>query len=212
MQLSEIREEVQLIVQDSTFDDDMIDSYINTVYFSVVAECLVPELKGVDTVTTTLLTAYSSMSGVSGGFSGVLSRVYNSDNNNITIMHNLEALIDINGNLTDPGAVEAVTLEGSTLWYYPIPVTVETLTLVYYRNPDTLVVDSATPDAIPEFLHRTILVNGASAICYDMIEGGVEGIKVNMRSREIAKLTGVVKFKEWLGKTRKHYVYTQEPY
>lgn len=212
MQLSEIRDEVQLIVQDTAFTDAIVDSYINTVYASVINECLVPEMKGVDTVTTTLLTAYSSLTGVDGGFSGVLSRVYNSSGTLVTIRPNLEALIDLAGNLTDAGSVEAVALEGSTLWYYPIPATVgEVLTVVYYRNPPPLESDGDTPDVLPEFLHREILVNGASSICYDTIEGGLEGLKVNTRSRELSKLGGVVKFRHWLAKTRRHYIYSQEP-
>lgn len=212
MQLSDIRDEVQLIVQDTAFTDDIVDGYINAVYNSVVNECLVPEMKGVDTVTTTLLKAYSSLTGVEGGFSGVLSRVYNSSGVEVTIVPNLEALIALAGNLTDAGSVEAVALEGSTLWYYPIPATVvETLTIIYYRNPTALVNDSDSPDTLPEFLHREILVNGASSICFDIIEGGLEGLKVNTRSRESSKLGGVVKFRQWLAKTRRHYIYSQEP-
>jgi len=212
MLLSDIRDEVKLIIQDDAFTDDIVDSYINDVYLSVVAECLVPELKGMDTVSTVLATAYASLSGVEGGFSGMLSRVYNSSGYAVTILPTLEALIDLNGNLTDSGSVEAVALEGSTLWYYPIPEAAEVLTVIYYKNPELLSSDSDSPDAIPEFLHRRILVNGASAICFDQVEDEKDTLKVNTRSREMAKVAGVVKFREWLGKTRKHYVYSQEPY
>ena len=211
MQLSDIREEVKLVVQDVTFTDDIVDSYINEVYFAVAASCLIPDLKGVDAVDTTLGLAYSSMSGVSNGFSGILSRVFNSDNRSVQIMHNLEALIDLRGNLTDVGDVEAVALEGSTLWYYPIPEVEETLTVVYYRNPQLLVDDADSPYNIPDFLHRQILVSGSAAICFSKIEGGVEGLKVVTRAWESDKLSGVMRFREWLGKNRKHYIVSQEP-
>lgn len=211
MQLSDIREEVKLTVQDITFTDDVVDSYINDIYFAVVASCLVPELKGIDTVTTVLLQPYASMSGVTGGFSGVLSRVYNSDNRSLLILYSLEALMDLKGNLIDPGSVEVVALEGSTLWYYPTPAVAEVLTVIYYRNPMLLINDSSVPDAIPDFLHRQILVHGAASLCYDKIEGGVEGLKVNTKSHEIEKLNGVMRFREWLGKNRKHYIVSQEP-
>lgn len=212
MQLSEIREEVQLIVNDATFTDEIVDGYINDVYLSVVAECLIPELKGVDTVSTVLGQAYTSLTGVTGGFSGLLSRVYCPVNYNITILSTLESLMDLAGNLTDTGDILYVALEGTVLWYYRIPEVVTVLTLIYYKNPELLSSDSDEPTALPEFTHRKILVNGAASLCFDTVEGGVEGLKVNTRSRELSKLEGVVKLREWLGKNRKHYVKSQEPY
>lgn len=212
MELSEIREEVSLIMQDDYFTDEMIDAYINDAYLSSVAQCLIPELKGIDTVTTVLFQAYTSLTGVVGGFSGVLSRVYNSDQVQISILPNLESLISLNGNLEDDGSVEAVALEGSTLWYYPIPTAAETLTIVYYRNPELLSSDSDVPTAIPEFLHRQILVNGACSLCFSMIEDGIDGDKINTVSREMSKNDGLRKLKEWLGKTRRHYIVSQEPF
>lgn len=212
MQLSEIREEVQLIVQDSVFTDEMIDSYINDVYFSTVMECLVPEMKGLDTVTTDPLLSYVSMTGVSGGFSGVLSRVYDSNGNSVTILPTLETLMDLSGKLDVEGSIEVVALEGATLWYYPCPAIAEVLTVVYFKNPSLMSSDSDIPDVIPEFLHRKILVNGAASLCFDKIEDGVDNLKPNTQSRELSRREGLVRFREWLGKNRKHYVWSQEPY
>lgn len=212
MQLSEIREEVQLIVQDSVFTDEIVDSYINDVYFSTISECLVPEMKGMDTVTTDPLLSYVSMTGVSGGFSGILSRVYNSDGEAVTILPTLETLMDINGKLDVEGSVEVVALEGGTLWYYPSPAAAETLTVIYYKNPVALSADGDAPEVLPEFLHRKILVNGAASLCFDKLEDGVDSLKPNTQSRELSRREGLVRFREWLGKNRKHYVSTQEPY
>ncbi len=212
MLLEDIRDEVQLIVNDATFTDAIVDGYISTVYQSVVGECMLPELKSLDVLETILGQAYTSMSGLTGGFSGVLSRVYTSEGLQLSIYPKLELLMDEKGNMTDEGSVEAVALEGSTLWYYPIPTTEESLTIIYYKNPTDLTADGDEPDCIPSFLHRQILVKGAAAMCFDTIEGGVEGLKVNTRSRELAKLEGVVKFREWLGKTRRHYISSQEPF
>lgn len=211
MQLSDIRDEVQLGVNDVTFTDLIVNRYINSVYYAVVARCLVPEMKGMDTVTTSVTEPYCSLSSVSGGFSGVLSRVYGASSGMIKIFNKLEDLMDLNGNLTEVGSVEAVALEGSVLWYTRTPAVAEVLTLIYYRNPEELAGDSDTPDALPEFLHREILVNGAKALCFNDIEKGVEGLKVNTKAHEFAMETGVVRFREWLGKTRKHYVNSQEP-
>jgi hypothetical protein len=46
---------------------------------------------------------------------------------------------------------------------------------------------------------------------FDIFEDGIDGVKVNTMSRERAKLDGVVRFREWLGKTRKHYIVSQDP-
>lgn len=212
MQLSEIREEVSIIIQDDYFTDEIIDAYINDVYLSIVAQCLIPELKGIDTVTTVLSQAYTSLTGVVGGFSGVLSRVYNSQQRQLVILPTLETLISLNGNLDDSGDVEAVALEGSILWYYPTPTTPAVLTLVYYKNPEPLTSDNDEPTAIPDFLHRQILVNGASALCFNLVEDGIDGDKINTTSREMSKNDGLRKLREWLGKTRRHYIVSQEPF
>ena len=50
MQLSEIRDEALITVNDPTFTPELVDGYINDVYKEVVGRCLVPEMKGVDTV------------------------------------------------------------------------------------------------------------------------------------------------------------------
>lgn len=213
MLLVEIRDEVQLIINDSTFTNTIVDGYINAVYQKVVGECLLPDLKSVDAVDTELGQAYTSMTAVSGGFSGVLSRVYNSEGVTLEIYPKLELLMDVSGNLTDEGdSVEAVALEGSTLWYYPIPTTAETLTVIYYKNPTDLSADGDTPSYIPDFLHYAILVNGTLEMCYDVIEEGIDGVKLNTRLREKSKIDGTMRFREWLGKTRRHYITSQEPF
>jgi hypothetical protein len=135
--------------------------------------------------------------------------VYNSNGDKLGILSSLELLMDIAEGWQEVGSVRVVALEGSTLWYYPVPSAVEVITVIYYKNPEELTSDSDTPDAIPDFLHRQILVNGASALCYDMIERGVEGVKVNTQSRTIGMVRGVQKMKEWLGKTRRHYIVSQ---
>ena len=211
MLLSEIREEVKLAVNDPAFTDSMIDSYINTTYQEVVAACLVPDLKGIDTVTTSTTEAFVALTGVAGGFSGVLSRIYSSTGQSITIYPKLETLMDLTGTLSESGDIEAVALEGSILWYSPIPSVAETLTLIYYKNPEVMVENSDSPTSIPEFLHRQILVNGAASLMFDTFEDGLDGVKVNTRSREMSKIDGLRKFREWLGKTRKHYIAPQEP-
>jgi hypothetical protein len=212
MQLSEIRNEVSSFVNDSAFTADIIDGYINDVYKQVVAACLVPELKGVDTVSTTA-NAYVSLSNVSGGFSGSLSRVYKSTGVSLKIYEKLEDLMDFSGGLmSEAGDILAVALEGSVLWYSKIPETAEVLTVLYYRNPELLFGDVDIPVMIPDFLHRDILVNGAISIAFNIIEGGLEGVKVVSTSRAAQKNNGVMRFKEWLSKTRRHYIAPQLPF
>jgi hypothetical protein len=138
--------------------------------------------------------------------------VYDSNNNSIQIFNSLEGLMDLYGGLSGTGDIIAVALEGRMLWYYQSPLSPEVLTVVYYKSPTMLSSDSDVPVAVPEFLHRKIIVNGAAAICFDLVEDEKDATKVNARSREMAKTLGIIKFKEWLGKTRKHYIYSQEPY
>ena len=206
MNLEEIRTEVKLLVQDDGFDDAMINGYINQALLDSTSQLMLPSLKSVDTVVTSTSVAYVSVSALEGGFSGRLSRVYDSDGEEIRIVSSLELLMDEYGNLTDAGDVECCCLEGSTLWYTLLPAAAETLTLLYYKNVEVLSGDSSTTSDIPEFCHRPVLVHGAAWMMFDTFEDGVDGAKVNTMSHRGLYEGGIVKVREWLGRNNRHYI------
>ena len=208
----EIRTEIENLIQDGSFSGDTLNSYINQAVLYTGAQVDIPELKGIDTVDTILGQAYTTLSGLTGGFSGKLKRVKNSDGDAISIFSDLALLMDEYPLMNEEGDVEAVALEGSTLWYQDIPTAAETLTCLYYRNPATLSADNEIPSDFPEHLHRQLFVHGTAWIIYDQIEDGIEGEKVNTKGQfwlsfdERNRHSGIIKLKEWIGKTRRHNI------
>lgn len=208
----QIREEVENIIQDDSFNDDTLNEYIDQAILYAGANADIPELKRISTVDTILGQAYASLSDLAGGFSGKLQRVKNADGDNITIFPDLALLMDEYSTMEEEGEVEAVALEGSVLWYQYIPAVIETLTCLYYRNPTLLSDDDGSPSDFPEHLHRQIFVNGVAWIVFDLIEDGIEGEKVNTKAQfwlsfdERNRNSGIVKLREWISKTIRHNI------
>lgn len=212
MNRGEIRTELENLIQDGSFDETILNTYINSALLRTCAYVFLPSLKRVDTVDTNLGVAYAVLTGLNGGFSGVLRRVVDSSGNLMTIYKDLDMLMDGYSTLAEVGNVETVALEGSTLWYQKIPETAETLTILYYKNPASLDRDSDEPSDIPEHLQRALLVNGAAKLVYDVIEDGIEGEKVNTKAQfylsfsEANKESGITKLREWLAKIKVHHI------
>lgn len=208
----EIRTEVENIIQDSSYSVETLNGYIDQCILYAGAQVDIPNLKRIDTVDTVLSQAYVALTGLTGGFSGKLQRVKDADGNPITIFANLDLLMDEYPTMDEAGEVESIALEGSTLWYQKIPAAVETLTCLYYRDPAVPSADGNSPEDFPPHLHRQLFVHGTAWIVYDQIEDDVEEVKVNAKNQfwhsfdENNKHSGIIKLREWLGKTRRHNI------
>lgn len=208
----EIRTELENLIQDSSFDSDTLNSYINQAILYTGANVDIPELKGIDTVDTVLSQAYTTLSGLTGGFSGKLRRVKDSEKNHIPIASDLGLIMDTYPLMAEEGDVEVVALEGNTLWYQKIPAVAMTLTCLYFRDPATLSADTEIPSDFPTHLHRQLFVHGSAWMIYDQIEDDEEDKKVNTRGQfwlsfdETSRHSGIVKLREWIAKTRRHNI------
>jgi len=204
--------EVENIIQDPSYTSDDIKRYLNLALDFAAQQVPLPDLKRIGTIETVQDQAWVSLSELSGGFSGRLRKCFNSSGTEVEIYPTLDLLMLDYAPLTSEGAIEAVAQEGTILWYQKIPVSPETLTLLYYRNPETLVKDSDVPTNYPEFLHKLLFVHGAAFMLFDQIEDGVEGEKINTRSNfwqsfdENNKGSGIIKLREWVAQRRVHYV------
>ena len=208
MNLGELRDEVKLLVQDGSFTDGQVDSWINQVVADACAQCMLPSLKRMGIVATDTALAYVSVAAMTGGFSGRLIKVLNGEGVPVGIVPSVELLMTEYGAMDEAGDIESCCLEGTTLWYAKIPAVSENLTLLYFCNPEELVDDADVPSDIPTFIHRQLIVNGAAAIAYDLIEGGdldAEG-RVNTRVYSGMAQDGMRKLQEWLGRNKKHYI------
>jgi hypothetical protein len=204
--LGQIRAEVYAVCQEAGYSTDEVDSYINEALKDVCSRWAIPDLKLVDVVSTVEAVAYVSLLGLTGGFSGRLVQVRNTDGNKLRVYPNLELLMDDYPTMAEAGDVEAVALEGSLLWYQYVPATAEVLTVVYYRNPSALSSDEDEPTVIPEHLQRGCLVAGAAWIMFDKLEDGLEGEKVNTTAQFAQYNRGIVAFGSYLGMRKTHYI------
>ena len=212
MQFSVMVTEVANIVQDPSYSSDDIKRYLNLALDFAGQQVPIPNLKRVGTTDTKQDQAWVSLLSLAGGFSGRLRKCLNSIGNEIEIYPNLDLLLLDYAPLTSEGEVEAVALEGTVLWYQKIPVSPETLTLLYYQNPVDLVADSDEPADFPEFIQKLLFVHGAAYMIFDQIEDGAEGEKLNTRSNywqsfdENNKGSGIIKLREWVAQRRVHHI------
>ncbi len=211
MNLEAIRTEVENLVDDSSYDADIIDSYINETLIFAAGLVNLPTLKMIDVVDTVQNQAYTSVIPANSTFSGVLRRVKKADGSEPRIYPDLERFLD-DYTMDNEGAVEAVCLEGSTLWYQKIPSSPETLTILYFKNPSPLSKDGDEPSDFPSHIHRKLFVHGTAFTIFDQIEDGVEGDKVNTKNHfwhsfsESNPESGITKLREWLARTQPHHI------
>jgi len=213
MILGDMITEVSNIVDDVGFSTEDIVDYINQAIQYAAQQVDLPDLKGLVTVKTTVSQPYSTLASALGVQYG---RILRASDPSIAIYPNLQLLLDEYSSygyldLTEGGDVEAVALEGRTLWYQYVPVVATDLVFLVYQNPTDLADADDVPSDFPSHLHRSLFVHGAAYYMFDQIEDGLEGTKVNTAAHfgrsfdEGSRHSGITKLREWVGKNRKHW-------
>lgn len=187
-------EAVQRKVQDASYTPEMILSFLNQGIREIASwkntnpnrglhgEILLPMLETSDTVDTEEDVA---MIDLPEDFLKNLYHVEQESHVPIDIVSGMrELLYWSKGKLDNSGQhVNIVTVQGSTLFYQPIPDTPVELRLHYYKKPPPLTLEDPesetnVPWCLPEHLHEDLLVNYAAKEIYGEIEDGVDGRKV----------------------------------
>jgi len=178
MNFSEMQREVKSLIQDASPEILVsVPDFINEAVQQIAEDVKFPELKQVTSVTTSISTYYVNMP---TGFSSRLRYAGNSDGEYTVLEGGVEDLIRLYPALDESGDIEYVTLEGSVLYYQPIPTVAEAITCIGYHVPATLSADTDTPSFIPSMYHRSAIVNKAAELAYTMIEAGnAEAEKIN---------------------------------
>jgi hypothetical protein len=200
--LSELVEETKLALQDGgDIEEGRVKLALNEAYKEIVEETEIPSLKKVTTVTTVVSQAWLNMP---EGFSGKLRYVGDSSGKIQILDNGVEELIESYPSLDTVGDVECVALQGNVLYYQGIPSTATDLVVLYYEDVNDLEAEDDTPDYLPEYLHRELLVNKAATKEYSRIEDGMEGIKVNTVKYATAYEEAKQKLQEWIARRRRH--------
>ena len=201
MKRLEIRTKVEGIVQDASLDSNALNSCIDQCILYAGTLIDIPALKRIDMVNTMLEKAYVALSGPFGR----LKKVKSNTGADITIFPSLELLMDLYPTMDEVGNVEAVALEGSTLWYQKIPEEAETLTILFYKDPTILTDDKAVPKDFPPHLHEALFVHGTAWMILDQVNVEASS-QFELSFDEDNRHSGITKLKEWLVKNERHSI------
>jgi hypothetical protein len=186
MQLSELVDAVELVIQDSSFSEATIISYLNEAQNEVsggVQSTLgswlippLPDLLTIDTISTSTDYAYVSMP---SDFQRNLQLVVSAEDTEIDIANSFLEFTETYPALNKAGSVVECCEFGSQFYYQGIPTTSVDLTIHYYKVPTDMADDTDEPDGIPNHLHRGLLINHACWKFFELIEDGISGPGVN---------------------------------
>lgn len=199
---AELVEETKLALQDGgDIEEGRVKLALNESYKEIVEETEIPSLKKVTTVTTIVDQAWLNMP---EGFSGKLRYVGDTVGKIQILDNGVEEMIELYPGLTQEGDVQCVALQGNLLYYQGIPTIATDLVVLYYEDVDDMEAEDDTPDYLPTYLHRELLVNKAAVKEYTRIEDGMEGIKVNTVKYTTAYEEAKQKLQEWIARRRRH--------
>ena len=208
MKVSEIIDEIYLIVKDdSFFDDTGKAALIRRINLAVANACAypgieIPSLKKLGMITTDTTEPYAPVDGIADNFSGRILRI--GEPGKIKVYGALEDLYDDYYPLTAVGDVEAACISGNVIWYQNIPATATDIMCILQDEPPLAEVDTDVIPIIPEPFQMRIVVHGVAAHLYDTIEDGVDGAKVNTDNSKRELAIGIQKWMEFLGQRRQH--------
>ena len=188
--------EVQFLTKDEGYFD-YIPGYINAIYIKSCLDAKFPELKTIATVDTTVSQMTTSLSKTFGQIKPLDKTIKYYDNLD-TMIEGLDTEA-----LAETGAVQRCCTMGSLLWYWPTPITAQTLTFLGYAAPEPLTANDE-PLYIPELLQYRILVHGASKYVFAKIEDGIDGQKVNTLWSEDEYKKGMLDLFAHIGRNRNH--------
>lgn len=205
----ELQDEVKLKLQDSSKEIvNLIPALINEVIEEDVEAAGPREFMKYGSITTSTSNPYVDLSSAAilsdEDFSGRLLECADADENLVEIV-SLEALFTLFPAMDTSGSVEYVAVEGNILYYQRIPSTAATLYILYRRKPTAMSEDDDTPDGIPEYLHRPLIVPGAAKKGFSLIEDGIEDSNKPNTFREMqAHDKAFLMYKEWVERRKRH--------
>jgi len=189
-------------IQDSGFSSGDLLSVLNNGVDEISNEIELPYLRSLDTVTTAV---DSSSVALPSDYQRRLFWVGSAAQDR-KIGSREEDYEDLLGflakypTLDNVGAIEEVCVDGTDLLYQGMVV--DTLSLRYYAKPTALATDDLTPLAVPENFHMSVIVPYIVKECFNMIEDGIEGSKVNTQKWEELYMIGKAKLAAFVKPTQ----------
>jgi len=208
MTYSELVNETMVMVQDSSKYDD-IRSYVNIALQELTAVVALPEFKAAASVDTLVDTPYVALQVLPDRYVGGILKLYGENVKGVKVYASLDDMIDsedISDITTVGDSIVAVAVEGSNIWYYPMPEIPVTLSVLYYTTHQRLCADDEAVTLFPDYIQRQAICSAAAAMCFEKIEDGLDGEKVNTAAYRLQAKDGTQKLHEWVGKNKKHFI------
>lgn len=162
-------------IQDSSFTEDDVLRYINQCCLEIAASYDIPSLvadKRID------IPSGSISKSLPSSFSHKLFSAFNvTDKQKISIHNSLSELL-ARFPSGDAGPIRDIAVSGSKLYLATSPQDACVIRVFFYSLPSELT-PSDEPSFIPAHLHYPILFNFACAQCFNLIEDGTDGAKIN---------------------------------
>ena len=208
--VAEIKKEVlrtvgRVIKGDATTVD--ILSFMNKGLKEIAGQFLLPKLLETEnTVETYVSEAYTELP---DDFMKNLHYCYSSTNNRkIKIYDDTRLLFREFSQLDLSGSVVGVAVRGNDLCYQRIPASVESLRIHYYKYPTVLTTGDDTPDCLPDFLVRPLMVNYVVKELFSIIDTG-PAASDNTIKHQAQFDNALMRLKEYIGPENREpqYIY-----
>lgn len=193
MTLDEMLSELTMILQDSSFDNNLLTADLDEALLDTATLIKLPALQSSDTITT-LTDDYQVP--MPESYHRDLYLVEQPDLNYrpIEILINLKSLDQHRTTRRAGKAYVRWCCEQNDIFYYhPIPETSQDLTAFFYAKPESLVDDDEAHLVIPANLHFQVLVCAVAAKRFALIEDGMDGQKVNTAFYQQETIKGLAK-------------------
>jgi len=205
MTLDDLILEVTNIIQDSAFNEETIETYLNEALVRIAAGVQVPgelhitaPLPDLYTEGTLDLVDTARVISLPTDYQRDLFNIYSSTGNNeIPVFESLHKFLNRYPVLETGSNVEACVVRGTSLIYHPAAT--ETITFAYYKTPTTMTSGTDEPEGIPAHLQRRLLIGYVCREIFNRIEDGIEGQKVNTNFYDAEFFEGVVELDRYLG-------------
>lgn len=187
MDAEAIIDEAVNIVQDDSFSEAQLVSYLNSGLGITSSRVYIPDLVKTDTVT---FTAGERIATLPDDYDKKSEHLYNVTNSNsligpyaVKIIRQLSAFNDKYANRIatgQTGDIISVCPVASNLWCVDLPEVETSLNIIYQSNPvDLTYSDRSYPTIIPSCFHYDLLVSYVAYRMFNIIEDGVADAKDN---------------------------------
>lgn len=206
MKLNAIIEEVQRLVDDTSYDPITIEGKINLALTECFHEVDIPDFKKVTNVELSTSLAYVNLESKISNFGGRVKRA-KYDGADLHTYSSLDDMLIDYDDLETVGDLEAVCIEGRFLWYVKLPETAPTILVLYYEHPEPLSQSNKELTWMPEHVQYKVLVGGTCAKIFDEIEEEDSGKPVARRYEKMFE-EGLTAYRSWISKNRPNLTYS----